>query len=175
MRTFNRCRMYPSFIKSMLNSPILPFATISKRRLELPELIKEKIFIRILPILVFPAAFAPISTIAFLYLKLGLPAKYSPSIVELIIFLGYEKFILNSGNPRIFFNSRFIITIATASLGNDYGIIISELLPCVNLTSWKPAVTARQPCTRCTERCHRRRRPKPRSDRGPEGRTRSHL
>ena len=131
MRTTNLCRTNPSFIKSILNEPALPFETISKRKFGFPELIKEKIFIKIFPILVFPAAFAPISTIAFLYLKLGLPAKCSPSMIELTIFFGYEKFILKLGNPRIFSNSRFIITISSASLFYYfaiYEVIIHHIL-----------------------------------------------
>ena len=126
MRTTNLCRINPSFIKSILNEPAFPFETISKRKLGFPELIKEKIFIKIFPILVFPAAFAPINTIAFLYLKLGLPAKCSPSMIELTIFLGYEKFILKLGNPRIFSNSRFIITISSASF--FYYFVIHEVI-----------------------------------------------
>ena len=57
MRTTNLCRINPSFIKSILNEPAFPFETISKRKLGFPELINEKIFIKIFQILVFPAAF----------------------------------------------------------------------------------------------------------------------
>ena len=111
--TFNLCNTYPLFTKSMLNSPVSPFVGSCKIYSGFPVLIKEKIFFNIFPTLVFPVALAPINTIAFLYLKFFLSDRYSPSIVELTIFLGYEKFILNSGKPRMFLNSRFIIIMSS--------------------------------------------------------------
>jgi len=85
------CKIYPSFTKSTVNPPTEFGSVISSNNDVLPELTNLNIFESALPRLVFPVAFAPIKSTTFLYLKFGLPARYSFSIMEFTIFLGYEK------------------------------------------------------------------------------------
>ena len=73
-----------SFVLSEISPAILVYCFLS---------MKWNIFINILPNEVFPVAFAPIKMFTFLYLKFVKPVKNSFSMLELTIFLGYDKFI----------------------------------------------------------------------------------